>query len=192
MVTDCCCSVVADTWVVGFRRRQKPLYQREPSHFSYQLEPPSSAPSDRDDSPAAAAYHIALGAKHTNQTSKADAAITVGCTRVTIRCPKPADNGLSAGCSMSFEHAFLEGICCPAYHIFGTLSFPARLTMPCPGAPMPAAPFFPASSTRRRSVTMLSSTRLVMIPRRIERSVLTTSVLRSSCRLGSSTHHRPL
>ena len=157
---------------------------------SSNLPPPR--PSDRDDSPAAAAYHIAPGAKHTNQTSKAGAAIAVGCTRVTSRCPQPADNGLSAGYSMSFEHAFLEDICCPAYHIFGSLSFPARLTMPCPGAPVPAAPFFPASSTRRRSVTMLSSTRLIMILRRIERSVLTTSVLRSSCRLGSSTHHRSL
>ena len=81
----------------------------------------SAAPGDRGDSPRAAAYRIALGAKHINQASCiTGAAIAAGCTRVTRRLSKPADNGLSAGHSTSFEHAFLEDVCYPAYRIFDT------------------------------------------------------------------------
>jgi hypothetical protein len=100
-------------------------------------------PSDRDDSPRDAAYHIALGAKHTNQTSTTGAAIAAGCTRVTRRIPKPADNGITAGYSVSFEHAFLEDVCRPAYRIFDTAiscathdalshrSYAGRALLPC-------------------------------------------------------------
>ena len=103
----------------------------------------SIAPRGRDDTPLAAAYHVALGAKHTTQTSKAGAAIAAGCTRVTNRCTQPADNGLSAGYSVPFEHAFLEDICYPAYRVFGTSfscathdalsrrSYAGRALLPC-------------------------------------------------------------
>ena len=103
----------------------------------------TSSYTDRNDSSMDAAYHIALGAKHTNQTSSTGAAIAAGCTRVTRRISQPADNGISAGYSVSFEHAFLEDVCCPAYRVFNTAisctthdalsrrSYAGRALLPC-------------------------------------------------------------